>query len=57
MGKVPVISGSSVAATMPLTEDYCRIMLLLQWPNWRNLEDIKPNEITWCQKTPRISHI
>jgi hypothetical protein len=47
---VPVISGSSVTATIPLTEDYSRTMLLLHWPNWRKLEDIKPSEITWCQK-------
>lgn len=40
-GKVPVISGSQIRASWPLTEDYCRTMVLLHKPNWRKIEDLK----------------
>ncbi len=46
-GKVPVISGTSMRATWPLSEDYCRSMLLLHWPTWRKLTDIKASESSW----------
>ncbi len=36
-GRVPVISGNSTQATWPLTEDYCRSILLLHYPNWRKI--------------------
>ena len=49
-GKVPVISGSSTQATWPLDENYCRTMLLLHFPNWRKLSDIKPDDISWTKK-------
>ena len=49
-GKVPVIAGNSVQASYPLNEDYCRTTLLLHWPNWRTLSDIKADEITWTEK-------
>ena len=38
--RVPVVSGLP-AVPWPLHDEYCRIMLLLHWPNWRNLSDIK----------------
>ena len=36
-------------ATWPLTEDFSRSMLLLHWPNWRQITDIKQkdSEQTW----------
>ena len=40
LGKVPVISGSNMRATWPLTEDLSRSMLQLHWPNWRQITDI-----------------
>lgn len=44
-----VISGSNMRATWPLTEDFSRSMLLLHWPNWRQISDIKQKdtEQTW----------
>ena len=45
-GKIAVISGSSTQATWPLDENYCRTMLLLHFPNWRKLSDIKPDDIS-----------
>ena len=49
-GKVPVTSGSSTQATWPLDENYCKTMLLLHFPNWRKLSDIKPDDISWTKK-------
>ena len=49
-GKVPVLQGSSTHATWPLEEDFCRTMLLLHWPNWRTISDIKGPEISWTEK-------
>ena len=49
-GKVPVLSGSYIRATWPLTEDYCRTMLLLHWPNWRRITDIKSGNTTWSDR-------
>ena len=48
-GKVPVVNGYS-SASWPLENDYCRIALLLHWPNWRRIEDIKPDEMSWTIK-------
>ncbi len=48
-GKVPVINGCSVRAVSPLTEDYCRSMLLLHWKNWRHISDIKEPSRTWVE--------
>ena len=47
-----VISGSNMRSTWPLTEDFSRSMLLLHWPNWRQIRQItdikqKDNEQTW----------
>ena len=47
-GKVPVISGGSIRATWPLSEEFSRSMLLLHWPNWRNIADIKGADNTWA---------
>jgi hypothetical protein len=33
-----------------LTEDYCKSILLLHWPNWRNLSEIKSDDISWSDK-------
>ena len=49
-GKVPVIGGNSTQATWPLDDNYCRTMLLLHFPNWRRLSDIKPDDMTWTSK-------
>lgn len=48
-GKVPVIPGCQ-RATNPLTEDYARTMLLMHWPNWRRISDIKDPDLTWLAK-------
>ena len=45
-GKVAVIS-SSLTALFPLEKEYCRITLLMHWPNWRKIEDIRTDEISW----------
>jgi len=47
-GKVPVVS-SILQASWPLTEDYCRYQLLIHWPKWRNVSDIKPDSETWTE--------
>ena len=51
--KVLVISGGSLCASWPLTEDYCKNILLLHWPNWRNLSEIKSDHISWSDKLNR----
>ena len=48
-GKVPVVSGTCLRATWPLNEDYSRSMLLLHWPNWRKISDIKAPDLSWTQ--------
>ena len=50
MGKVPVLCGQSTQPSWPLTEEYSKTMLLLHWPNWRKLTDIKDDKITWVSK-------
>lgn len=37
-------------ATYPLNEEYCRTTLLLHWPNWRALSDIKGEDKTWTEQ-------
>ena len=37
-------------ASWPLTEVYCKNILLLHWPNWRNLSEIKSDDISWSDK-------
>jgi hypothetical protein len=49
-GRIPVVAGSNVRATWPLHEEYCRTMLLLHWPNWREIKDIKSENLTWTQQ-------
>ncbi|CAC5413965.1 unnamed protein product [Mytilus coruscus] len=46
-GKVPVISGGSLRATCPLTEDYCKNTLILHWHDWRKFSDIKDDNVSW----------
>jgi hypothetical protein len=49
-GKVPVISGGTLKACWPLSEEYCKSMLILHWPNWRKINDIKNENYTWISK-------
>ena len=46
-GRVPVITGTHILPSWPLTEDYSRTMLLLHYPSWRKLADIKSESTTW----------
>ena len=46
-GKVPVVGGGATQATWPLNEDYCRTMLLLHWPNWFNIQEVKGDAEFW----------
>ena len=49
-GKVPVVSGTFTQCSWPLDESYSRIKLLLHWPNWRNILDIKDENMPWVTK-------
>ena len=49
-GKVPVVSGGATHATWPLNEDYCRTMLLLHWPNWFNIQEVKGDAESWTDR-------
>ena len=49
-GRVPVISGNNNHATWPLSENYCKSTILLHWPNWRLLSDIKSEDMPWQEK-------
>lgn len=46
---MPVITGPT-QASWPLDENYCRTCLILHWPNWRTLSDIKGENSSWIQK-------
>ena len=39
-----------IAATWPLDETYCRVMLILHFPNWRTISDIKNDNISWIDR-------
>ena len=45
-GQVAVIS-SSLMTSFPLEEEYCRITLLMHSPNWRTIEAIRTDEVSW----------
>jgi hypothetical protein len=49
-GNVPFISGGMLRATWPHTEEYCKNGLLLHWPNWHTLSDIKDDQTNWNNK-------
>ena len=49
-GKVPVVSGGATHATWPLNEDYCRTMLLLHWPNWFDIQEVKGDDESWIDR-------
>ena len=49
-GKVPVLTGCNIQASWPLDENYCRTMLLLHTPNWRQLLDVKNDNLSWVQQ-------
>ena len=46
-GNVPVINGRAIRAEWPPSEEYCRSILLLHTPNWRQISDIKDENCTW----------
>jgi hypothetical protein len=48
-GKVPVITGN-IQATWPFDENYCRNMLILHFPNWRTISEIKNDNISWIDR-------
>ena len=45
--RIPVVNGGHTRATWPLTENYCRTMLMLHFPGWRNIEILKPQGQSW----------
>ena len=49
-GKVPVVSGGATHTTWPLNEDYCRTMLLLHWPNWFDIQEVKGDAECWIDR-------
>ena len=49
-GKVPVVSGGATHATWLLNEDYCRTMLLLHWPNWFDIQEVKGDAESWIDR-------
>ena len=49
-GKVPVVSGGATHATWPLNEDCCRTMLLLHWPNWFDIQEVKGDAESWIDR-------
>ncbi|KAK3093512.1 hypothetical protein FSP39_016633 [Pinctada imbricata] len=46
-GSVPVITGGHTQATWPLEEAFCRTSLLLHFPDWRTLSDLKTASDSW----------
>ena len=49
-GEVPIVSGGATHATWPLNEDYCRTMLLLHWPNWFDIQEVKGDAESWVNR-------
>ena len=49
-GNVPVVSGGSIHATWPLNEDYCSTMLLLHWPSWFDIQEVKGDAESWIDR-------
>ena len=49
-GNVPVVSGRSTHATWPPNEDYCRTMLLLHWPSWFDIQEVKRDAESWIDR-------
>ena len=49
-GRIPVFSGCSTQPVWPLDDEYSRTMLVLHWPNWRHLSDLKPEHISWSEQ-------
>ena len=45
-----MVGGGSTRATWPLNEDFYRTMLLLNWPNWFNIEEIKGGAESWTDR-------
>ncbi|KAK3104656.1 hypothetical protein FSP39_007268 [Pinctada imbricata] len=46
-GKVPVITGGNTQVSWPLEENYCKTSLILHFPNWFTLSDIKNPDTSW----------
>jgi hypothetical protein len=40
----------NIQATWPLDENYCPTMLILHFPNWRTISDIKIDHISWIDR-------
>ena len=49
-GNIPVVSGGSTHAAWPLNEDYCRTMLLLHWPSWFDIQEVKGDAESWIDR-------
>ena len=49
-GNVPVVSGGSTHTMWPLNEDYCRTMLLLHWPSWFDIQEVKGDAESWIDR-------
>ena len=47
---LPVVSGGATHATWPLNENYCRTMLLLHWPNWFDIQEVKGDAESWIHR-------
>ena len=47
--RVPVISSLLAQASWPLTEEYCRTMLLLHTPNWRTISEVAGDPPKWIE--------
>ena len=43
------VNNSSTQASWPLDERYCRTMLKLQCSNWRKLNDLKAENMSWIE--------
>ena len=39
--------GGSTHTTWPLNEDYCKTMLLLHWPSWFDIQEVKGDAESW----------
>ena len=45
-----MVSGGATHATWPLHEDYFRTMLLLHWPNWFDIQEVKGDAESWIDR-------
>ena len=45
-----MVSGGATHVTWPLNEDYCRTMLLLHWPDWFDIQEVKGDTESWIDR-------